>query len=143
MILMHALGRPGEMPHQAPYDDVVGEVKASLKRSIAEAEAAGLRQIVVDPGFGFGKTPRENLKLIKHLDEFATLGYPILVGISRKSTIGILLGKKGTPAAIEDRLYGTLGATAMAILQGATIVRTHDVRPTREMLHIVLETANA
>jgi dihydropteroate synthase len=143
LMLMHSLGRPGEMPHQDAYDDVVQEVKVSLKNSIAIGEQAGLTQMVTDPGFGFGKTPQENLRLLNHVDDFLTLGYPVLVGISRKSTIGILLGGAASPAAVEDRLYGTLGATAIAVLRGATLVRTHDVKPTVEMLKALAETAHA
>ena len=143
LILMHSLGRPGEMPHHNTYDDVVQEVKASLETSVSMGEQAGLTQMVIDPGFGFGKSPRENLKLLNHIDDFLALGYPVLVGISRKSTIGILLGGAASPAAVEDRLYGTLGATAIAVLRGATLVRTHDVKPTVEMLKALAETANA
>ena len=143
LILMHSLGRPGELPHQHTYDDVVMEVKDALEDAIKKGRAAGVSQMVTDPGFGFGKNPQENLRLINHIDDFLALGYPVLAGISRKSTIGIVLGEKGSPVPVTDRLFGTLGATAIAVLRGASIVRTHDVQPTVEMLKILAETANA
>ena len=140
LIVMHALGRPGEMPHAHTYADVVAEVAASLRASVARAEAAGVRHVVVDPGFGFGKTPVENLKLLRAADVFLGLGRPVLVGVSRKSTIGAILGSPEAPAPVEARLFGSLGATAVAVMRGATLVRTHDVRPTVEMLRLLAVT---
>jgi dihydropteroate synthase len=141
LIVMHALGRPGEMPHEHTYNDVVEEVAASLRKSVRLAEALGVRQVVTDPGFGFGKSPTENLRLMNSVDRFVALGRPVLVGISRKSTIGTVLGPPGAPLPVAERLYGTLGATAVAVLRGATLVRTHDIRPTVEMLRVLGETA--
>lgn len=143
LILMHSLGRPGEMPHQVVYDDVVEAVQASLQESLETGRQAGLTQMIIDPGFGFGKSPAENLRLLNHMSAFLALGHPVLVGISRKSTIGIILGQPGAPVPVEGRLFGTLGATAVAVLNGAAIVRTHDVRPTVEMLKTLAETARA
>ena len=140
LIVMHALGRPGEMPHEHHYTDVVGEVRGSLETSVQVAEAAGVRHVVTDPGFGFGKTPQENLRLLDSVDSLLGLGRPVLVGISRKSTIGAVLGRPGSPAPVEARLYGTLGATAVAVMRGASLVRTHDVRPTVEMLRVLAAT---
>lgn len=140
LIVMHALGRPGEMPHEHPYADVVQEVRASLQASIRVAEAAGVRHVVTDPGFGFGKTPGENMRLLNRVDALLALGRPVLVGISRKSTIGHVLGHPGPPVPVDERLYGTLGATAVAVLRGATLVRTHDVRPTVDMLRVLAAT---
>jgi len=137
LIVMHSLGRPGAMPHERHYDDVVQAVKQSLEGAIAQAEAAGVAHIVTDPGFGFGKSMAENLRLIAEVDQFVALGYPVLVGISRKSTIGAVLGSREQPVPVDQRLYGTLGATAAAVLRGATLVRTHDVRPTVEMLKLI------
>ncbi|MEB3231652.1 MAG: dihydropteroate synthase [Leptolyngbyaceae bacterium] len=134
LVLMHSLGRPGAMPHEHHYEDVVQAVVASLQTSIQVAQAAGVQQIITDPGFGFGKSVLENLQLVAHVKQFVTLGYPVLVGISRKSTIGAILSNDDQPVEIGDRLYGTLGATATAVLQGATIVRTHDVKPTVDFL---------
>jgi dihydropteroate synthase len=140
---MHALGEPGAMPHAHAYVDVVAEVKASLAASVRTAEAAGVRDVIVDPGFGFGKSAEENLRLIGRIDAFLALGRPVLVGISRKSTIGAVLGRPGAPVPVEDRLFGTLGATAVAVLRGASIVRTHDVRATAEMLRVLAATVDA
>ena len=137
LIVMHALGRPGEMPHEHHYTDVVGEVQDSLEASVRVAEAAGVPHVVIDPGFGFGKTTEENLRLLDSVDSLLGLGRPVLVGISRKSTIGAVLGRPGPPVPVEARLYGTLGATAVAVLRGATLIRTHDVRPTVEMLRVL------
>ena len=141
LVVMHSLGRPGAMPHQHEYDDVVRDVQAALERSVHTAEEAGVRHVAVDPGFGFGKTTEENLRLLAATDALLQLGRPVLVGISRKSTIGAVLGSADAPAPIEDRLFGTLGATAVAVLRGATLVRTHDVRPTVELLRVLGATA--
>lgn len=134
LVVMHSLGRPGAMPHAHTYADVVADVKASLAASVAKAGAAGVRDVVVDPGFGFGKTARENLRLLAHTDALLELGRPVLVGVSRKSTIGAVLGSAEAPAPVGERLFGTLGATAAAVLGGASIVRAHDVRATAEFL---------
>jgi dihydropteroate synthase len=143
LIVMHSLGQPGEMPHEHAYQDVVQDVKTSLVLSIQKAEAAGVRQVVVDPGFGFGKSPAENLRLLNRADRLLELGRPVLVGISRKSSIGKVLASGKDPVPMEQRLFGTLGATAVAVLRGATLVRTHDVRPTVEMLRVLAATAAA
>ena len=141
LVVMHSLGRPGAMPHEHHYHDLVREVQEALQASIQRAAEGGVRHIVTDPGFGFGKSPSENLQLINYIDTFLELGRPVLVGISRKSTIGSVLGRADAPAPIPQRLYGTLGATAVAVLRGATIVRTHDVGPTAEMLRVLAATA--
>lgn len=143
LIVMHSLGRPGEMPHQHRYEDVVADVKASLATSLRVADEAGVRHVMIDPGFGFGKSPTENLRLINRVDALLELGRPVMVGVSRKSTIGAVLGSIEEPVPTDDRLYGTLGATAVAVLRGATLVRTHDVRPTVELLNVLAATANA
>lgn len=137
LIVMHALGTPGQMPHEHHYTDVVEEIRASLQASLDIAKQAGVQHVVTDPGFGFGKSPEENLQLLNNVDAFINLGCPVLVGISRKSTIGTMLGRPGAPVPVEDRLYGTLGATSVAVMRGATLVRTHDVRPTVEMLQVL------
>lgn len=141
LILMHSLGRPGAMPHEHHYDNVITAVAESLQHSITLAQAAGVQQLVTDPGFGFGKSVPENLRLISAVDRFLRLGYPVLMGISRKSTIGAVLQHPENPAPIGERLYGSLGATAIAVLRGATIIRTHDVRPTVDMLKLLSATA--
>ena len=152
LIVMHSLGRPGALPHAHQYEDVVEDVGEALAESVKTAEAAGVRQVVVDPGFGFGKTADENLRLVASTGRFLRkLRRPLLVGISRKSTIGAVLGKcasarargsapsnapssDAAPVPAHERLFGTLGATAVAALRGATLVRTHDVRATVDML---------
>ncbi len=141
LVLMHSLGRPGEMPHEHRYDNVVEDVKTSLAVSIGIAEAAGVRHVVTDPGFGFGKSATENLRLMNRVDALLALRRPVLVGLSRKSTIGAVLRSHADPAPVAERLYGTLGATAVAVLRGATLVRTHDVRPTVELLRLLAATA--
>lgn len=137
LIVMHSLGAPGDMPHTHAYDDVVADVTASLAAAIATAEAAGVRHVVVDPGFGFGKTSAENLRLVGHTDSLLPLGRPVLVGVSRKSTLGVVLGTPEVPASVDARSFGALGATAVAVMRGASLVRTHDVRGTVEMLLVM------
>ncbi|MFW5973366.1 MAG: dihydropteroate synthase, partial [Bacteroidota bacterium] len=137
LIVMHSLGRPGEMPHEHAYGDVVSEVALSLRDAIRRAESAGVRDIVTDPGFGFGKSLEENLKLLRETRAFAALGRPVLVGISRKSTIGKLLAADGEMRPTHERLFGTLGATSVAALAGASIIRTHDVGPTVDFLRVL------
>lgn len=143
LIVMHALGQPGATPHEHSYTDVVAEVKSACADAIRTAEAAGVKQVVTDPGFGFSKTPQENLRLLRHTGALLDLGRPVLVGISRKSTIGAVLGTPGAPLPKEDRLFGSLGATAIAVLQGATLVRTHDVEETVHMLKALAATWHA
>jgi dihydropteroate synthase len=137
LVVMHALGRPGAMPHEHRYKDVVEVVADSLARSVRTAQAEGVRDVIVDPGFGFGKTPEENLLLIARTDRFRALGRPVLVGVSRKSTVGVVLGTKDEPAPVGERLYGSLGLAALAVLRGAAIVRTHDVQETVELLKVI------
>ncbi len=138
LVVMHAAGRPGAMPHEArppAHGDVVAGVIDALRLSVERAEAAGVRDVIVDAGFGFGKTVDENLRLVAETDRLAAaLGRPVLVGASRKSTVGAVLGAAGAPAPVGERLYGSLGLAALAVLRGAVLVRVHDVRPTVELL---------
>ena len=137
LVLMHAIGKPGDMPHEYMYVDVIDDVAASLAESVRSAENAGVEHIVIDPGFGFGKSVENNLQLIRNLDRFGELGRPVMVGISRKSTIGAVLGSEDTPVPVSERLFGSLGLTALAVMKGASIVRTHDVRPTVELIKVL------
>jgi dihydropteroate synthase len=137
LVLMHSAGEPGDLTRPRDYDAVTAEVRDALARSVETAEAAGVDQIVIDPGFGFGKSDADNLRLLNEVDELLTLNRPVLVGVSRKSTIGATLGTPDTPAPVDERLFGSLGATAVAVMRGATIVRTHDVAPTVEMLTVL------
>ncbi len=143
LIVMHSVGTPGALPHETEHDDVIATVRTSLQASLEAAGAAGVRDVIVDPGFGFGKSVSDNLRLIRELDRLADLHRPILIGISRKSTIGKVLAVNGRPADVDERLFGTLGATAVAVMNGASIVRTHDIRPTVELLRLIAEIANS
>ena len=131
--LMHMQGEPRTMQEKPHYDDVVAEVAAFLESRIAACVAAGIREdlIVVDPGFGFGKTVEHNLSLLRHLDRLVALGYPVLVGLSRKSLIGKVLG-----LPVDKRLYPSIALAVLAVWQGASIVRCHDVRQTREAVQM-------
>ncbi len=122
-ILMHMRGTPATMQDNPRYNDLIGEIKAYFRGSVRLATDAGIRQIVLDPGIGFGKTPGHNLEIIGRLREFADLGYPVMVGVSRKSFIGAILG-----LPVGERLEGTIGASVAAVMKGARILRVHDVR---------------
>ena len=125
VILMHMQGTPQTMQDGPHYENVIWDIKNFLKKSIDIAENAGIGKIVIDPGIGFGKTLAHNLELIRRLEEFKELGKPILLGVSRKSFIGGVLD-----LPVEERLEGSLAATVIGVLNGATVIRTHDVRAT-------------
>ena len=129
-ILMHMRGRPDEWHNLPPASDIVTLVKRELSERVDAAMMAGIKRekIVLDPGFGFGKNFQENYPLLKRFEEFHGLRYPLLVGISRKSFVARALARDGKDAEIAERIYGTLAAETVAILKGAHIVRTHDVR---------------
>ena len=137
LVVMHALGLPGAMPHEDDYACVEESVYQFLDGAVEQARTAGVRDVIVDPGFGFGKSFRDNLRLLNRLNHLTVLDCPIMVGISRKSTVGAAIATGGEPVPVEDRLCGTLGATAVAVLRGAHIVRTHDVKPTVDMLRVL------
>ena len=132
--LMHMQGSPQTMQHKPSYDDVVVEVLDFLRARINAALDAGIAQqnIIIDPGFGFGKTLQHNLLLLKSLPEFRKLGAPVLVGMSRKGMIGAILDK---PA--DQRLYGSLSVAVMAAMLGADILRVHDVAESVDALAMV------
>lgn len=129
-VLMHMRGRPEEWRNQPPVADIVTLVKRELRDWADAALMAGVKRerLVLDPGFGFGKNFEENYPLLKRFDEFHQLRYPLLVGISRKSFVGRALAREGKDAAVGDRLLGTIAAETVAILKGAQILRTHDVK---------------
>ncbi len=131
LVLMHIRGLPRTMQQDIHYDDLLGEVAAELRESVNGALSAGCQseQLVVDPGIGFGKTADQNLALIDQLDRIARLGYPVLVGPSRKSFMGKTLGLD-----VDERLEATLAACVVALLRGARVFRVHDVRPARRAL---------
>jgi len=143
MCLMHSVGLPGEMPHATAMDDIVGVVRRDLTEATERAIAAGVDQVILDPGFGFGKTVDDNLRLVARLDALTDLGRPVLIGVSRKSSIGAAMAGDGpgeeAPPPLE-RLPGSLAATAVAVLRGASIVRTHDVRQTADFLRVLHRT---
>jgi dihydropteroate synthase len=131
--LMHMQGEPRTMQDDPRYTDVVGEVRDFLKQRLEACINAGIpaSRLVVDPGFGFGKTLEHNIELLRGLKKLQSLGAAVLVGLSRKSMIGKALG-----LPVEQRLHASVALTVMAVQQGARIVRVHDVGPTVEALHM-------
>lgn len=131
LCIMHKQGDPQTMQQSPQYADVVSEVRDYLQQRVAAARQAGVarERLVVDPGFGFGKTLNHNLELLRRLDEIAAPGVPVLAGLSRKSMIGKLTGRDA-----GDRLAGSVAAALFAVQRGAAIVRVHDVAATRDAL---------
>jgi dihydropteroate synthase len=131
--LMHKKGEPATMQRDPHYDDVVEEVFAFLQQRLQACERAGIssERLVVDPGFGFGKTAEHNLVLLRNLARFKKLAVPLLAGLSRKSTLGKLTGR---PAG--ERLAGSLAMALLALQGGATILRVHDVKETRDIIAV-------
>ena len=134
LILMHMLGEPKTMQQDPHYEDVVRQVRDFLAERAAHAEAAGVApdKIILDPGVGFGKTLDHNLSLLQNLDAVAELGYPVLVGASRKRFIGSITGEEEA----RDRVAGTVATSVLAYERGASLFRVHDVRPNREALEV-------
>lgn len=133
--LMHMQGQPKTMQQQPSYDSVVDEVKAFLQQRIDVCVAAGIarEKLLLDVGFGFGKTLAHNLELLRRLVEFETFHLPLLVGMSRKSMLGAILGG----ASVDERLFAGVGAATIAAMNGASIIRTHDVKATKEAIAVV------
>jgi dihydropteroate synthase len=130
-VAMHRKGTPATMQDDPRYEDVVGEVCAMLAERAANALDAGVREIWVDPGIGFGKTVDHNVELLARLDELVATGHPVLVGTSRKAFLGVLAaGADGVPLPAADRLPGSLATATYALQQGAGMVRVHDVAAT-------------
>ena len=137
--LMHMQGDPRSMQADPVYDDVVADVFQFLAQRVEVCVKAGIerQRIIVDPGFGFGKTLKHNIQLLKSLTKFGELKLPLLVGMSRKSMLGSIVAElrhQPQPVAVDQRLYAGIGATVMAAMQGARILRVHDVKATREAL---------
>ncbi len=132
--LMHMQGIPQTMQINPQYNDVVAEVKQFLADRVEACLAHGIasERILLDPGFGFGKTTAHNVALIQHLDSFTTLGYPLLVGLSRKSVLGRIAGGDEL-----QRLHAGLAASVISVMKGAKIVRVHDVKATVDALKVV------
>jgi dihydropteroate synthase len=130
--LMHKKGEPATMQKDPHYDDVVGEVKGFLAQRVQAARAAGIAagRITIDPGFGFGKTIDHNLEILRHLHQLVPLG-PVVAGLSRKSTLAKLTGRP-----VDERLAGSLALALLALQSGATILRVHDDRETRDVIAV-------
>lgn len=132
VVIMHMKGTPKNMQENPVYEDLVGEIKEFFRERIQAARETGIQDVILDPGIGFGKTLEHNLQILKRLGEFKELGYPILVGTSRKSFIGKLTGD----APAEQRLEGSLASMVIAVMNGATIVRVHDVKPAKKAVQV-------
>ena len=134
VVLMHMLAEPKTMQRDPRYDDVVREVREFLARRVEHAVAAGVQEenIILDPGIGFGKKLEHNLTLLRRLDSLVELGFPVLVGTSRKSFIGKITGVEEA----KERVFGTVAANVIACARGATFFRVHDVRANREALAV-------
>ena len=125
-------GTPENMQDRPAYDDVLSDVMAYFRRKAIECSEAGIRDMIIDPGFGFGKTLSHNYRLLSGIEVLSSLGYPLLIGVSRKSMIRDLLG-----VSTEDALNGTSVLHAIALMKGANILRVHDVREAKEAVTLV------
>ncbi|NOX20532.1 MAG: dihydropteroate synthase [Nitrospirae bacterium] len=134
VVVMHIKGTPRDMQKNPEYQDLFGEIIDYLKGSVEIAKKAGVpeERIIVDPGIGFGKKPEHNLQIINSLDRFGVLGRPILIGPSRKSFIGLVLGNLPP----EERVEGTAAAVAISVFKGASIVRVHDVKAMTRVVRV-------
>jgi dihydropteroate synthase len=139
--LMHMLGEPRTMQDDPRYDDVVDDVRAFLEARAEFAVGEGVREerIMVDPGIGFGKTLEHNLELLRRLDEIVAVGFPVVVGTSRKSFLGRLTGREDP----HDRVAATVATTVLALERGAALFRVHDVAPTKDALTVATATLRA
>jgi dihydropteroate synthase len=131
--LMHMQGEPRTMQREPAYADVTAEIRAFLQRRIAACIDAGIaaERIVIDPGFGFGKSVAHNLDLLRNLESIVALGYPVMAGLSRKSTLGVITGRD-----VGERLAASIAAALSAAVRGARILRVHDVRQTVDALAV-------
>jgi dihydropteroate synthase len=155
-VAMHMRGDPSTMQTAPAYDDVVGQVEAFLADRLEVARRAGIAEVWIDPGLGFGKTGAHNLLLLRNLDRFVRLGVPVLVGASRKRTLGVITARSDAgiaarragadhldllapiePAPVDDRLEASLATATWAIAAGAQVIRAHDVLPTVEAAMVV------
>lgn len=140
-VAMHMRGTPATMQDDPHYEDVVAEVFGFLRRRADEAREAGVEELWIDPGIGFGKTAAHNLSLLRHLPELVASGFPVLVGTSRKGFLGRLApGPDGAAAGVDDRLPGSLATAVWAMLAGASMVRVHDVAAAVQAAELVGET---
>ncbi|TLN17667.1 dihydropteroate synthase, partial [bacterium] len=141
LIVMHMRGTPRSMQSDTAYEDLVGEVYSLLASSVQKAVEAGVERgrIIIDPGIGFGKSAEGNLALLGRLSEFCSMGLPVLAGASRKSFIGKTLGIENP----KDRLEGSLAAAVIAVMEGASVIRVHDVRETRRAVDLAFAAKQA
>ena len=139
VVIMHMKGRPQTMQKAPRYQDVTREVAAFLKRQGRKLEKLGASRIIVDPGIGFGKTVKHNLELLKSIDKICALGYPVMVGASRKSFIGKISGADVGDRPAGDRLGGSISAHLWSVMQGASLIRVHDVAAHRQALDLLLK----
>ena len=132
--LMHMQGQPRTMQQDPQYDDVVADVTQFLRERVSECTQAGIAEelLVIDPGFGFGKTPEDNIELLANLRQLREIGPPLLIGVSRKSTLGMLTGRE-----VDERQPASVAAAVLAVDRGASIVRAHDVAETVDALRVV------
>jgi dihydropteroate synthase len=138
LVVMHTRGKPAEMQRNTTYSAIIPEIVHFLRERLSDADSQGipLERIVVDPGIGFGKSLQGNLEILRNLAQLAVLDRPILIGTSRKNFIGTILGRE-----VDDRTFGTAATIALAVANGATILRVHDVRSMRDvaiMAHAVI-----
>ncbi|MGB2625082.1 MAG: dihydropteroate synthase [Candidatus Acidiferrum sp.] len=138
IVLMHSRGEPGTMQKGPFARDVLQDVVKGLREAVGKARKAGVAksQIILDPGIGFGKSYSQNYELIEKLPLLAKLGYPLLVGTSRKGFLGATLARDGKPAPAEERIWGTAATVTASILNGAHIVRVHDVREMAQVARV-------
>jgi dihydropteroate synthase len=120
------------------YEDLMRELLEYFEERIDTLNKAGIDKIIIDPGIGFGKNPEDNLNIIKNLSEFTVFNLPVLVGISRKSFMGLVLNEP-----VENRLFGTMTANTIALMNGANIIRVHDVKPHKDLIKIFEAIKNA
>lgn len=134
VVLMHMRGTPETMQQNPGYSDTIDEIARELESICDSAVHNGISkdQIIIDPGIGFGKRFSDNIKILKHIDRFCKIGYPVLIGLSRKSFLEKITGKK-----VEDRLAGTIAANTIAVMNGARIVRVHDASQSVDMARII------
>jgi dihydropteroate synthase len=132
--LMHMQGQPRTMQQDPQYDDVVADVTQFLRERVSECTQAGIAEelLVIDPGFGFGKTPEDNIELLANLRQLREIGPPLLIGVSRKSTLGMLTGRE-----VDERQPASVAAAVLAVERGASIIRAHDVAETVDALRVI------
>lgn len=139
VVLMHMRGTPKTMQKNPSYHDTVGEISEELHAWAEAAIAGGIRRekIILDPGIGFGKRHRDNLLILKEVDRFESLGFPLLIGLSRKSFLGRIIGGEESPGPVEEREAATLAAHTWCITHGVEYLRVHDVKATRDARAVI------